>query len=160
PRVEMTRGFLFGSRVATAPLAQKEAGTPMPTPVHLSVRAQRTGDQPISYYMQQAVENPHLISLAAGLVDYESLPAATVKSALSALLSRRESAQSILQYGTTQGYAPWREKLLARAAALDSLTPQDINTSVDDIVVTTGSQQLLYLLGELLLDPGDIVITE
>jgi len=132
----------------------------MPTPVHLSVRAQRTGDQPISYYMQQAVENPHLISLAAGLVDYESLPAAEVNAALSDLLTRPESAQAILQYGTTQGYAPLREKLLARACAMDSLTPRDINTTVDDIVVTTGSQQLLYLLGELLLDPGDIVITE
>ena len=64
----------------------------MRTPVHLSVRAERTGDQPISYYMQQAVENPHLISLAAGLVDYESLPAVEVKSALNDLLSRPQSA--------------------------------------------------------------------
>ena len=33
-------------------------------------------------------------------------------------------------------------------------------SAADDIVITTGSQQLLYMLGELLLDPGDIVITE
>src|SRR5262245_16852545 len=153
-------GFFVGFATRRRRSRQKRSGSLMPTPVHLSVRAQRTGDQPISYYMQQAVENPHLISLAAGLVDYESLPAAEVNAALSDLLTRPESAQAILQYGTTQGYAPLREKLLARACAMDSLTPRDINTTVDDIVVTTGSQQLLYLLGELLLDPGDIVITE
>src|SRR5262245_14337910 len=89
---------------------------------HLSVRAQRTKDQPISYFMQQAVENPHLISLAAGLVDEESLPAAEVQAACNDLLSDRDSAQAMLQYGTTQGYAPLREKLLARTCALDSLS--------------------------------------
>ena len=40
------------------------------------------------------------------------------------------------------------------------LKPAELSLTVDDVVVTTGSQQLLYLLGELLLDPGDIVITE
>src|SRR5207245_9846795 len=90
----------------------------MPSPVHLSVRAQRTGDQPISYFMQQAVENPHLISLAAGLVDSESLPAAEVLAALHDLLGRPASAQALLQYGTTQGLGSVRENLLARTAAL------------------------------------------
>jgi 2-aminoadipate transaminase len=132
----------------------------VPAPLQLSTRAYQTGDQPISYFMQQAVENPNLISLAAGLVDYESLPAAEVKGALHELLARPKAAQALLQYGTTQGYAPLREKLLARTLALDSLTPQELSLSADDVVVTTGSQQLLYLLGEVLLDPGDIVITE
>src|SRR5207249_4564126 len=63
-------------------------------------------------------------------------------------------------YGTTQGYLPLRDKLLARTAALDDLRPAELGLTVDNVVVTTGSQQLLYLLGELLLDPGDIVITE
>jgi 2-aminoadipate transaminase len=65
-----------------------------------------------------------------------------------------------LQYGTTQGYAPLREKLLARTVALDDATAADLALAVEDVVITTGSQQLLYLLSELLLDPGDIVITE
>src|SRR5438128_10747402 len=133
----------------------------MPTPqYHLSQRAQRTGDQPISYFMQQAVENPRLISLAAGLVDYASLPAAEVREALDDILSKPASAQAALQYGTTHGYASLRDTLLARTAGLDGLTPRDLSLTVDDVVITTGSQQFLYLLGELLLDPGDIVITE
>lgn len=129
-------------------------------PVPLSQRALQTGEQPISYFMKQAVENPGLISLAAGLVDAGSLPADEVRQALEEILSRPESAQAALQYGTTQGHAPLRDLLLRRTTSLDNRTPAELNLTADDVVITTGSQQLLYLLGEVLLDPGDIVITE
>jgi 2-aminoadipate transaminase len=130
------------------------------TPVVFSQRSHRTADQPISYFMQQAVENPNLISLAAGLVDPASLPAVEVRDALDALLAEPASARAALQYGTTQGYAPLREQLLQRTATMDGLRPAQLALTADDVVLTTGSQQLLYLLGEVLLDPGDIVITE
>lgn len=129
-------------------------------PVHLSQRAQQTADQPISYFMQQAVENPRLISLAAGLVDSASLPADEVADAVGHLLIQPHSAQAALQYGTTHGYGPFREKLLSHVTALDHVTPRELSLTAEDVVVTTGSQQLLYLLTELLFDPGDIVITE
>lgn len=132
----------------------------VPPPVQLSDRALRTADQPISYFMQQAVENPHLISLAAGLVDPISLPAAEVAQTFADLLARPQTARAALQYGTTQGYAALREQLLARTAALDGVSPAEVALTADDVVVTTGSQQLLYLLSELLLDPGDLIITE
>jgi 2-aminoadipate transaminase len=132
---------------------------PLP-PVRFSEKSLRTADQPISYFMQQAVENPRLISLAAGLVDSETLPAAEVNQALAEVLRLPTSAQAALQYGTTQGYAPLRERLLGRTLALDNVTPAELALTTDDVVLTTGSQQLLYLLSELLLDPGDIVITE
>ena len=131
-----------------------------PVPFRLSDRAHQTGDQPISYFMQQAVENPGLISLAAGLVDADSLPAAEVQAVLTEILADPRTAKAALQYGTTQGYLPLREKILQHVLALDGVTAKDVSLSVDDVVVTTGSQQLLYMLGELLLDPGDIVITE
>jgi 2-aminoadipate transaminase len=129
-------------------------------PVHFSQKSLQTADQPISYFMQQAVENPHLISLAAGLVDPVSLPAPEVAEAMTALLSQPGTAQAALQYGTTQGYAPLRDKLLARTVALDGMRAEELALTSEDVVLTTGSQQLLYLLGELLLDPGDLVITE
>lgn len=132
----------------------------MSQPFRLSQRAELTEDQPISYFVQQAIENPELISLAAGLVDPESLPADDVRLALDEILTDPRSAQAALQYGTTQGYAPLREKILTHVLALDGVAPNEVSLGVDDIVVTSGSQQLLYLLGELLLDPGDIVITE
>lgn len=132
---------------------------PLP-PVRLSEHARHTADQPISYFMQQAVENPNLISLAAGLVDPGSLPAEETAAAFAQILHQPAAARAALQYGTTQGYAALRERLVTRTAALDGVMPQELSLTADDVVVTTGSQQLLYLLGELLLDPGDLVITE
>jgi 2-aminoadipate transaminase len=130
------------------------------SPIALSQKALQTADQPISYFMQQAVENPSVISLAAGLVDPLSLPAAEVANAVTDLLGQTRSAKAALQYGTTQGFAPLREKLLDRTLRLDGVTARELSLNVDHVVVTTGSQQLLYLLSEMLLDPGDIVITE
>lgn len=128
--------------------------------LYLSDKARRTGEQPINYFVQQAVENPRLISLAAGLVDSGSLPTAETAAALQDVLSDPDQARAALQYGTAQGYGPLRERLVQRTVALDGLTPTDLNLSASDVVVTTGSQQLLYILTEVLLDPGDIVITE
>src|SRR5262249_3653796 len=58
------------------------------------------------------------------------------------------------------GHGPLREKLLERTAAFDGVTPKDLHLNLSDVVITTGSQQLLYLVAEALLDPGDIVIAE
>jgi len=131
----------------------------MAAPVYLSQRSQRTADQPISYFMQQAIENPRLISLAAGLVDADSLPAAEVQSAVEWVLGDPSRARSALQYGTTHGYAALRQHLVQRAAQADHLQPRDMGLSAENCVITTGSQQLLYLLSEVLLDVDDIVIT-
>ncbi|HZT78834.1 MAG TPA: PLP-dependent aminotransferase family protein, partial [Gemmataceae bacterium] len=106
----------------------------MSSPIPFSRKARQTADQPISYFMQQAVENPNLISLAAGLVDYDSLPAAEVAEAAAAILSRPETARAALQYGTTQGYAPLRDRLLGRACALDGVKPADLGLTADDVV--------------------------
>ncbi|HEY1378010.1 MAG TPA: PLP-dependent aminotransferase family protein [Gemmataceae bacterium] len=133
----------------------------MPPPsVRLSGLAARTPEQPISHFMKVALENPGLISLAAGFVDEDSLPAETTAAALADLLGRPDSARAALQYGSTQGHPPLRAKLLDRLAAADGTTPAGLGLAVEDVVVTTGSQQLLYIVAELLLDPGDIVVTE
>ncbi len=131
-----------------------------PAPLPLSVQATRTADSPISYFIQKAIETPGLISLAAGLVDEASLPAADVGRAVADLMADPVAARAALQYGSTQGYLPLREKVLAHVCRADGVTSADLNLSVEDVVVTTGSQQLLYLLGEALFDEGDIVITE
>src|SRR5262249_10148243 len=129
---------------------------PMTSSFHLSQRALQTGEPPISYFMEQAVQNPNLISLAAGLVEAESLPADEVRAVVNAILGDPCAARAALQYGTTQGHLPLREKILTNALKLDGLSARDTKLSPDDVVVTTGSQQLLYLLGELLFDQGDI----
>jgi 2-aminoadipate transaminase len=129
-------------------------------PLSLSQQAGRTTEQPISYFMKAAIENPALISLAAGLVDEPSLPVAEVRQAFNELFASPESARAALQYGTTPGLLPLRQKLLERYAAEDGLAAETLPLGVDDLIVTNGSQQLLYMLGEVLLDPGDVVITE
>ena len=126
----------------------------------LSARARRAHAQPISYLMAQAVANPTLISLAAGLVDYQTLPGPETLAILTQLLGRERTAQIALQYGTTEGLATLRQTLLEHIAALDGVEPDDYHATVDDIVITTGSQQLLFILTDVLVEPGDIVITE
>jgi 2-aminoadipate transaminase len=129
-------------------------------PLSFSARANRTPDSPISYFVRKAIETPGLISLAAGLVDEGSLPAGEIAAAAAEVLADPTTARAALQYGSTQGYAPLREKVLAEVCGADGVRPGDVGLSADDVVVTTGSQQLLYLLGEVLFDPDDIVITE
>jgi 2-aminoadipate transaminase len=131
-----------------------------PAPLPLSVQATRTTDSPISYFIRKAIETPGLVSLAAGLVDESSLPAADVAEAVAALMGDPATARAALQYGSTQGLTALREKVLAHVCAADGATPAELSLSVEDVVITTGSQQLLYLLGEALFDEGDIVVTE
>ncbi|MDH3584387.1 MAG: PLP-dependent aminotransferase family protein, partial [Phycisphaerae bacterium] len=119
-----------------------------------------THEQPISYLMAQAVDNPDIISLAAGLVDYPTLPAAEVAELARELLGADDAAAKIpLQYGTTEGLAPLRQRLLEHMAELDGVDVDHFGATAEQMVVSTGSQQLLLLLTELLVDPGDVVIT-
>ncbi len=125
----------------------------------LSQRARRTSEQPISYLLTQALTNPDLISLAAGLVDYETLPAQPSAELLAELLADPATARAALQYGTTCGLAELREVLLEHLAGLDGVQPSELGVSADDVVLATGSQQLLFMITDVLVDPGDIVIT-
>ncbi len=124
-----------------------------------SSKALRTEEQPISFLMAMAVTNPDLISLAAGLVDYASLPTEETRQLLTEILSDRQSGQIALQYGTTHGLLELRQALLAHLSKLEGRSPHEMNLSVDNCIVTTGSQQGLYILSDILLNPGDLVIT-
>jgi 2-aminoadipate transaminase len=104
------------------------------------------------------VENPGCISLAAGLVDEDSLPAEPVREAVQALLADPNTAKSALQYGTTQGRLDLRTCLVDYMAAQEGVAKESLGYDASRVVVTTGSQQLLSLLCETLLDPGDICI--
>jgi 2-aminoadipate transaminase len=131
-----------------------------PAPLARSARSQRTTDSPITYYIQKALENPALISFAAGLVDEGSFPVAEVGASVQALAADPDAARAALQYGSTRGFPELCERVLEHVCSADGVGPHELNLSPADVVITTGSQQLLYLLGELFIDPGDIVITE
>lgn len=125
-------------------------------PLRLSKRSSRTAAQPISYLMHAAVSNPDIISFAAGLVDPQTMPVSETLNSVTDLLADSAAARQALQYGTTQGYLRLRELAIEHLERLEGRTTSPMDPG--NVVITTGSQQLLQLVSDVLLDPGDIVI--
>ncbi len=95
---------------------------------------------------------PDLVSFAAGFPSPDLFPWDELREIAADLLSSRDGV--VLQYGGTRGYRPLIESL----AGL--LSEREIRASGDEIVVTTGSQQGIDLLGRVLIDPGDVLLVE
>lgn len=129
----------------------------MPATCRLSHRAANAVSQPISAMMHLALARPELISLAAGFVDQASLPVEETRAAIEQLLAEPQRARAALQYGTNAGYLPLRAAVLSRLLAADERHAERPPT-VDQVVLTAGSNQLLHLVCEVLLDPGDVVL--
>jgi 2-aminoadipate transaminase len=108
--------------------------------------------------MAQALANPDLISLAAGFVDQQTLPVEPVRAAIETILEDKVTACQALQYGTTAGDEPLRQAILASTLEADGIAADSRAPTVDQVILTAGSNQLLHLVAETLLDPGDIVI--
>lgn len=95
---------------------------------------------------------PEVVSLAGGMPYVSALPEEFVSAAAERAV--REHGTVALQYGSGQGTPRLREQIL------EVMALEGIRASVDDVVVTTGSQHALELLAKLFLDPGDVVIAE
>ncbi len=126
--------------------------------LRFSQRRNWASEQAIGFLIQQAVENPEVVSLAAGLVDPELLPVAETRAALDKLLADEQRAKQMLQYGTIMGAEFLREQLIDHLAHIEKRSRDDLNIDINRIVLTTGSQQLLSLVGEVLFNPGDICL--
>ncbi len=96
---------------------------------------------------------PGIISFAGGFPDSAMFDVDGIREAVNAALTEEPGAT--LQYGATEGYNPLREQL---AAFMQSKGCTDV--SPEGLIVTTGSQQALDLLGKTLISPGDKVIVE
>ncbi len=114
--------------------------------------------------MEQVLARPHLVSLAAGFTDDATLPVSETWRLLAQLLSRRTTGEPALQYGSTAGLPGLRRITASRLHAQDAATGEGCADerayTSDAVVITHGSQQLLYLLCEVLCDPGDVVLVE
>jgi 2-aminoadipate transaminase len=110
--------------------------------------------------MQMALADPELVSLAAGFVDQATLPVAAAASAVAELCARPAEGRRALQYGTTVGDLRLRSRLIALLETDERVSAGTYEHLIPRTIVTTGSQQLLYLVAEALLDPGDIVLVE
>jgi DNA-binding transcriptional MocR family regulator len=95
---------------------------------------------------------PGIISFAGGFPDSAMFDVAGIQEAVNLALTEEPGAA--LQYGATEGYNPLREQL---AAFMGS---KGVSVEPDGLIVTTGSQQALDLLGKTMIDPGDKVIVE
>ncbi len=140
------------------------ANTVKPNRSGFSALGARSEEPPISWLMHQALSHPHIVSLAAGFTDNPSLPVLEAREVLEEILGEDRSAQSALQYGSTIGDAGLRRSTAKRMLELDSTASSSATKpelyDPERILITHGSQQLLYLVTEMLFDPGDIVLVE
>ena len=95
---------------------------------------------------------PGIISFAGGFPDPAMFDIEGIKDASSKALNEEPGAA--LQYGATEGYGPLREQLSSFMAS------KGVTVAPEGLIVTTGSQQALDLLGKTLINPGDKVIVE
>ena len=95
---------------------------------------------------------PGIISFAGGFPDSAMFDVAGIKESVDRALA--EEPGGALQYGATEGYEPLREQLSAFMAT------KGVAVNQDGLIVTTGSQQALDLLGKTMIGPGDKVIVE
>ncbi len=96
---------------------------------------------------------PGMIYLAGGLPAPESFPVQAFRQACTTVLD--EVGAQALQYGTTEGYKPLRRFLAGRMRDL-----KGVACGSDNILLTSGSQQALELVGKMFIDYGDIIVLE
>jgi len=100
----------------------------------------------------KATERPEVLSFAGGLPAPEAFPAQALARAHAEVLA--SDAGAALQYGPTEGYAPLRAWIAERMAR------HGLAARPEQVLITTGSQQGIDLVGKALIDPGDTVAVE
>lgn len=97
------------------------------------------------------LDQPDIISFAGGIPDPALFPKQAIQEAYNAILS--ENAGAALQYSVSEGYKPLRQWLVQHMASLG------VDCTIDNVIITTGSQQALDYLGKLFISPGDTILT-
>lgn len=98
------------------------------------------------------VNRKEVVSLAGGMPYVQALPDSTLLDQAERVIS--DHGPQALQYGSGQGDSGLREVIR------EVMGIEGVSAKVDDIVVTTGSQQGLDLLAKLFVNPGDVVLVE
>jgi len=117
--------------------------------------ADRITDVPRSFIREilKVAISPEMISFAGGLPNRELFPVEDLKQAAISIFDK--AGKEILQYSNTEGYLPLRELIAERY-----LLKMGLQISPDNILITSGSQQGLDLLGKIFLNDGEEVILE
>jgi len=100
----------------------------------------------------KVTEQEGMISFAGGLPSPDCFPAGAIAEATEKVLAT--SAGKALQYGPTPGLMPLRE------LCAELLIGRGVRVGGDQVLITSGSQQALDVIGKLMIDPGDTVLVE
>ncbi|MGE8374304.1 MULTISPECIES: aminotransferase-like domain-containing protein [Diaphorobacter] len=114
----------------------------------LAARAEKMNPSVIREILK-VTEKPGIISLAGGLPSPKTFPIESFAAAAASVLAT--DGASALQYAASEGYTPLRE-------AIAAFLPWDVHP--DQVLITTGSQQALDLIGKVLIDAGSRVLVE
>src|SRR6266550_3622734 len=95
---------------------------------------------------------PEVISLAGGLPETGSFPPESFAAAAQRIAA--ESCARALQYGPTEGL----DEL--KVCITEVMAAEDMPVDLDDMIVTTGGQQVIDLVTKTLIDPGDVIVAE
>jgi 2-aminoadipate transaminase len=97
-------------------------------------------------------EQPDVISLAGGWPDTSTFPPDSYASVMGAVAA--ESCARALQYGPTEGLT------LVKRCIVEVMREEGMSVDADELLVTTGGQQVIDLVCKTLVDPGDVVVAE
>ena len=114
--------------------------------------AERTKDMKASEVREllKLLQVPGMISFAGGFPNPETFPIELIRKIADDIL--RKDGPQALQYGITEGYPPLRE------AVADRMKKKGMNVSKDNVLITSGSQQVIDLMGKMFIDPKDTVV--
>lgn len=114
-------------------------------------RTQRMGSSAIRELLK-LTEQPDIISFGGGMPAPEVFPIEEFSEACQRVL--KDSGPQALQYGPTEGYRPLREMIVRHSVRYG------IEITPDNVLITSGSQQALDLLGKILINRGDRILVE
>jgi len=120
-----------------------------------SLFSDRITDVPRSFIREilKVALDPSIISFAGGLPNRELFPVDALREATNKVFDMH--GRDIFQYGNSEGYLGLREYIAERYRQ-----KKNLNISVEEVLITSGSQQALDLLGKIFLNDGDGMIIE
>ncbi len=98
----------------------------------------------------KVAQDPEIISFAGGLPSPNSFPVQDLQGVVKSVLEHH--GEVALQYGTTQGLTELREAIAERACK------DGMDTTAENVMITSGSQQALDTIGKIFLNPGDVAL--
>ena len=102
--------------------------------------------------MMALTERPEVISLAGGLPDTSTFPPELYAKLMAHIAA--DSTARALQYGPTEGMAA------AMECIVQVMAEEDTSVGTEEMIVTTGGQQVIDLVCKTLIDPGDVIVAE